>query len=384
MKKKILLIQSTQTQGNGTKQYLEDSGYKVIWAGSGLTALMLARNMTIDLILLDVALPDIEGMDLCRRFRQRPDTHAIPIILLIARGYLPEQAVSAATGPDVYLPKPFHETELDEKISALLSPKAAPAQAPHVPAKQSEMQAAAPALITVAQQAPAPEPDPEPEPEPEPEYHEAALPEIARSAQALPDEAPVRTEAFGGMRPPEADDGREQEQPILPLPQTGAVVIDPDTGLFGRPQFEAMLDKEFKKAVRFKQHMSLMLIDLDGRNRGQTADEALVKSIISLVQKTIREVDTPAWWSGESFMVLLPGTGSNDALQAAARTLESVALHPFSWPDATRVTMNVGVAGLPNAAITTQQQLVEQARTAMLRARDLMTPPPFDVRLLRR
>ena len=98
-----------------------------------------------------------------------------------------------------------------------------------------------------------------------------------------------------------------------------------------------MFSKEFKREVRFKQQMSCMLINLDGHKLGRKADEALVKAIINLVQKTIREVDTAAWWSGESFIVLLPNTIRNDAMQAAARTLEAVATHPFTWPDATRL-----------------------------------------------
>ena len=71
------------------------------------------------------------------------------------------------------------------------------------------------------------------------------------------------------------------------------------------------------------------------------ADGGLVKAIIGLVQKTIREVDTASWWSGEAFIVLLPNTIRNDALQAAARIHEAVANHPFTWPDATNVTMSI-------------------------------------------
>jgi DNA-binding response OmpR family regulator len=147
MKKKILLIQSTQTQGNGTKRHLEDRGYKVVWAGSGLTALMLARNMTIDLILLDVALPDIEGMDLCRRFRQRSDTQGIPIILLTARGYRPEKSTGAKYRPDACLAKPFAESELDERISSLLAGRTAAVR----DKKAAVTPQPAPALMSVVQ-----------------------------------------------------------------------------------------------------------------------------------------------------------------------------------------------------------------------------------------
>ncbi len=159
------------------------------------------------------------------------------------------------------------------------------------------------------------------------------------------------------------------------LSQTGTTaVIDPDTGLFSKHQFDAMFSKEFKRAMRFKQQLSCMLIDLDGERMGRVADEQLVKAIIELVQQTIREVDTAAWWTGGSLIVLLPNTIRNDAVQAAARILEAVAMHHFTWPDASRVTMSIGVAGLPDKNIDSEKKLIEAAVNACRKARDLMLP----------
>ncbi len=444
MKTKILLIQTTLTLGNGTKEYLEDRGYKVVWAGSGLSALMLARNMSLDVILLDVSLPDIEGMDLCRLFRRRSETRHLPIILVTSRGYRPARS-SAPEQPDAYLEKPYTDIELDRTVAQVLAPKEPVPETSkdfETP-KRSDMSGwfspePRHALITTRQQAPRPEPEPEPvlkkeEPERFGTDHEVWKDALPNPAQATPkpaqrpavdsqdafskwagtalkngvqapdagstqEPAAVREarnaspakeldaqkgtgSASQGQEPAAAKDANppDANHPILVFHGTGTAVIDQDTGLFGKAQFEAMLDKEFKRAVRFKQNMSVMLIDLDGRSRGQVADEALVKALIALVQKTIREVDTPAWWSGESFIVLLPNTSSTDALQAGARVLDAVALYPFSWPDATRITLNIGVAGLPNTAISTQVQLVESAIAAMQRARNLMTPPPFKI-----
>jgi diguanylate cyclase (GGDEF)-like protein len=152
------------------------------------------------------------------------------------------------------------------------------------------------------------------------------------------------------------------------------VADDTASGLVSRRQFEVMFSKEFRRAVRFKQQMSCMLIDLDGQQLGLMADEALVKAIIQVVQRTIREVDTAAWWGDEAFMVLLPNTIRNDAVQAAARILEAVADHPFPWPDATRVTMCIGVAGLPDRNINSAKKMMEAADKACKRAREVMLP----------
>jgi len=437
----VLLVQSAQTQGNSTRRFLEHSRYDVIWAGSGISALMSARNQHVDLILLDFALPDIEGSELCRRFRARDATRDIPIILLTARGSAPESFSRPPQGPDDYLAKPYTESELDGRIMAVLNARAAaeatrveqpgavapqPApdngQVPAEPATPHEKAAAAPAQRSNAgrdaKTAPAPQVAVPDAPRPQPGRTSAAgertgvLQQAPASGegqqQPLPapphpvPQAAVRTETkqeAAQVRPPSPAQPALPQQTVQgdppamppaqltplaapavqpagqpegqhPAPAPDDEVVDAATGLFSRRQFEAMFSKEFKRSVRFKQQMSCMMIDLDGRAVGRTADAALVKAIIGLVQTTIREVDTAAVWTGDAFIVLLPNTIRNDAVQAGMRVLEAVAVHPFSWPDATRITMSIGVAGMPDKNIDTEQKMIESARKACARARD--------------
>lgn len=405
-KPRILLIQSAQTQGNGAKRFLEERGYKVIWAGSGLTALMMASNVAIDLIVLDVALPDIEGLELCRRFRQGSDTHAIPIILLTTRGYTPELVKRSAVGPDDYLAKPYTASELDSRIIAVLETTArarpattvvqAPSKEPDPPrppklyAESVLLPEPTRAMITVTQQARKPDFHPAQMDEPvlEQRQEPAAGADLQQNLKRKPDLKAVQLYDPGSEvqtdTPAKPDMDSPAASPLLPYRGTVDSVVDPETGLFGRPQFEAMFTKEFKRALRFKQQMSCMLIDLDGQQRGRRADAALVTAIIGLVQKTIREVDTAAWWSGESLIVLLPNTIRHDALQAAARILEAVACHTFTLPDAENVTMSIGVAGLPDPHLDTEQKLIEAASAARRRAQDLMVPSPDHTSFLKK
>ncbi len=426
-KKTILLIQSSETQGNGTKRYLEERGHEVILAGSGLTALVMAAKETVDLIVLDVSLLDIEGLDLCRQFRQRKDTHSTPIILLTANGDLPERDYSRTYwGPDAYLAKPYRESELDVQITTVLENRAQIERFEEPFSSLTQKPERVPQLVIVEQLAMKPDLKlvskageknlrqadllstgnpatfPEKDRERRPVLKNVSTPRSAlrsiselhpgSTKQSKMTAISAQQNGESKVRGPDLNTGLElnlanataESSPILAFRVTGDAVIDPATGLFGRPQFEVMFSKEFKRAVRFKQQMSCMLINLDGHKLGRKADEALVKAIINLVQKTIREVDTAAWWSGESFIVLLPNTIRNDAMQAAARTLEAVATHPFTWPDATQVTMSIGVAGLPDNNIDSEQRLIEVAVMACKRAQEFAVPPPIDLHSLRR
>lgn len=337
----ILLVQNAQTQGNSTRRSLDRFGYDVIWAGSGLTALISAKNTAVDLILIDVALPDMEGLDLCRRFRKLDFSRAIPIMLLVGRGYVPESFGTAEERPDDYIEKPYTEIDLNARIASALRAKEARVSRPEP----------APPVIETPERVPDQKPAAVPAPEPRPAQRPVLKLVPRSSVTVLPAAAPKEEMASGE-------------------------VIDPATGLFSRQQFEAMLSKAFKQCVRFKQQMSCMLIDLDGAKMGRKADKELIKAVVALVQTTIREVDTAAWWSGESLIVLLPNTLRNDAVQAAARVLETVANHPFTWPDASQVTMSIGVAGLPDTNVDTEQKLIEAAALASRKALDMMVPVP--------
>jgi diguanylate cyclase (GGDEF)-like protein len=355
-KAKILLVQHAQTQGNSAKRHLEGAGYSVVWAGSGVAALAAAKQQAADLI--DMALPDIEGEDLCRRFRSRDATRTVPIILLTERGQTPSLISGRDGGPDDFLPKPYAEGELDAKIAAALSARAAVRTAGPGPRQETRPgPSAQPGMVPT--QRVEPRPDPWPTAEQPKQTGQGQRTGTAAATPAL-NRAPAQTE--------------KGHSEASPFGMAADEVVDQATGLFGRKQFEAMFSKEFKRSVRFKQQMSCMLIDLDGRKIGREGDAATIRAIIQLVQRTIREVDTAAWWSGEALIVLLPNTIRNDAVQAAARVLESVASHPFTWSDSSKVTMSIGVAGLPDRKIDSEQKLIEAATAACRRARDLMLP----------
>ncbi len=99
---------------------LEAEGFRVAAAETGDEAIQHIQEQLPDLILLDWMLPEVSGIELCRRFRARAETARVPIIMLTARGEEEERVRGLTTGADDYIVKPFSVPELIARIHALL------------------------------------------------------------------------------------------------------------------------------------------------------------------------------------------------------------------------------------------------------------------------
>ena len=99
---------------------LEREGYRVLEAQDGEEALLVAAEEKPDLVLLDWMLPQLSGIEVCRRLRGRQETRNVPIIMLTARGEETDRIRGLDTGADDYLTKPFSMTELLARLRAVL------------------------------------------------------------------------------------------------------------------------------------------------------------------------------------------------------------------------------------------------------------------------
>ena len=99
---------------------LRGEGYFVLTAADGVTALEIARQNPISLVLLDLMLPRLDGLDVCRQLRAKPETASVPILMLTARGEETDKVVGLEVGADDYVTKPFSWKELRARIRALL------------------------------------------------------------------------------------------------------------------------------------------------------------------------------------------------------------------------------------------------------------------------
>jgi two-component system phosphate regulon response regulator PhoB len=100
--------------------HLERDGYQVAKARSGADALRQAQASPPDLVLLDLMLPEMDGLEVCRRLRQNPLTQGIPIVMLTARGDEVDRVLGLEMGADDYVVKPFSLPELMARVRAIL------------------------------------------------------------------------------------------------------------------------------------------------------------------------------------------------------------------------------------------------------------------------
>jgi DNA-binding response OmpR family regulator len=116
---RLLLIEDHRDIAEMVGDYLESHGFAVDYAADGITGLHLAVVEDFDLIVLDLMLPGLDGLDLCRKLRTdaRRDT---PILMLTARDTQQDKIVGLDAGADDYLVKPFDIRELEARINALL------------------------------------------------------------------------------------------------------------------------------------------------------------------------------------------------------------------------------------------------------------------------
>ena len=117
--KNVLLVEDHADLAATVGAYLESQGYDVDYAQDGVTALHLAVTEEFDAVILDLNLPGIDGIEVCRRVRQDARKKT-PIIMLTARDQLPDKVEGFDAGADDYLVKPFELQELSVRIEALI------------------------------------------------------------------------------------------------------------------------------------------------------------------------------------------------------------------------------------------------------------------------
>ena len=120
MAQSILVVDDSETMLKLVSEALKGEGYEILLAHDGKSALDIISRSSLDMALLDVMLPDIDGYDICKVLRNTPKTAHIPIIMLTGFGDLENRLLAFEAGADDFMPKPFQMQELQARVKVHL------------------------------------------------------------------------------------------------------------------------------------------------------------------------------------------------------------------------------------------------------------------------
>ncbi len=296
---KILVVDDSRTQLDWLVQVLEKEGYRVATAMDGKSAIREVRSDPPDLVLLDMILPDMDGLEVLRIIKARPEDQFIPVILLSVKSDIDSKVTGLRIGADDFLAKPFAEAEILARCAAMLRIK-------HLQEKLQEAQ-------------------------------------------------------------------RKLEQQSI---------TDALTGLKNRRFFDERLHEEFRRAQRYGDYLSLIMIDLDhfkdvNDRHGHPAGDAVLHDAAVLIRASIRDPDICARYGGDEFAVILPKTHMTGALSVAERIWRELGNKEYAVADASggpesgkvRVTASIGIAFYPSKDISSSELLLGFADQALYQAK---------------
>jgi two-component system alkaline phosphatase synthesis response regulator PhoP len=117
---RLLVIEDERNIAELIKYNLQEAGYRVSTSPNGQDGLAQVRKKKPDLVILDLMLPELDGLEVCKIMRQNDETAAIPILMLTAKGEEADRVVGLELGADDYMTKPFSPRELVARVRAVL------------------------------------------------------------------------------------------------------------------------------------------------------------------------------------------------------------------------------------------------------------------------
>jgi diguanylate cyclase (GGDEF)-like protein len=254
------------------------------------------RTEPFDLVLLDMILPDMNGLEVLRVIKARNEDQFIPVILLSVKSDLQSRVVGLRIGADDFIAKPFADAEIQARAAAML----------RIKSLQDQLRAA-----------------------------KAQLERLS--------------------------------------------ITDGLTSLYNRRHFEERLHEEFRRAQRYADPVSLVMLDLDhfkdvNDRYGHPFGDRVLRETAELLRSSIRDLDMCARYGGEEFAIVLPKTHLQGALAVAERIFRAVRAKTYA-ADAgggraeVKVTASLGIAFYPSKDVTSPEQLVKLADEALYRAK---------------
>jgi len=326
MPDKILVVDNDPKTLKVLKLRLENEGYYIITAMDGEQAWEAFEQHQPDLILLDVNMPGMSGLELLAQVKQKQ--WEIPVVVMTA--YSSEQVAIEAIkkGANDYVTKPFHSREICLVVKENIERSRA--------------------AITRTQ--------------------------LLERFKSLSTDLMKRIKELEGSNRELIDSIAELERANIGLRELS--IRDGLTKLYNHIYFQERLSEEFNRCQRYQTPLSFVMIDIDNfkeindRFGHQEGDKVLVE-LAQLLMESIRGVDIAARYGGEEFVLILPQIDVEGARLMAERLCERVASH-FAYhhnPQSLKVTISLGIAAIPHPKIKTKADLIRTADWALYQAK---------------
>jgi len=412
----ILIVDDAPAQLGAMRSMMLEQGYQTFVANSGERALSIAPRARPDLILLDIVLPGMDGMEVCRRLKAHPSTCNIPVIFMSARTGTDDIVAGFDAGAGDYMTKPLQLAEVFARVRAQLQFRRA------VLSQQQQSERLHLIVNSMDEGLMMIEPSgriqyANPACERYLGYGQGELagralgdllsPGVAQEyldlfAQGLACAAP---QAWRGAREllvrqrdgilramdftltPMGDDPplfiallhdithHKQSENALQR----AALLDPLTKIANRRHFDAFLEKEWQRAIRSSQPLSLIVLDVDhfkGYNDslGHVAGDACLQQVaLALQSHALRATDLAARFGGEEFVLLFGETGHEAACaigEAIRAHIESLNIPNPRSPTSPWVTASLGVSTIVPTQLDDIKDFFVSADRAMYAVKD--------------
>jgi diguanylate cyclase (GGDEF)-like protein/PAS domain S-box-containing protein len=403
----ILIVDDAPDNLGVLRSIMLQQGYQTFVATTGERALEIALRVRPDLVLLDIVMPGMDGLEACRRLKAHPATARIPVIFMSARGETEDIVTGFDIGAADYIPKPLRMEEVCARVRAQLrlrsSSETQSAQADRLRMIVDSMdqgllivegcgriQYANPACDRYLGYAP----------------EQLVGRSLAELLDGVEPGACLNTDGVNGhgtrevrirhrdgrlhamdltMTPMHAADGlfvallhdithHKQSEDALQR----AAMLDPVTKIANRRQFDAFLEKEWQRAVRNAQPLSLVVLDVDHFKQyndtfGHAAGDACLQKVAQALQEhAMRPTDLAARYGGEEFVLLFAETPAENAARLAEMIRAAVEALKMPNPRSTAsrwLTVSVGVATIVPSQLDQIENLFVCADRAMYAAK---------------
>ncbi len=406
---RVLVVDDTAENLTLLSRILTNSGFSVQAVETGAQALEAARATLPDLILLDIAMPQMDGFETCARLKKAECTRDIPVIFISALDAIEDKVRAFRAGGVDYITKPFEHEEVQARVDnhlATLRLRDQLISANRELAARIEELDCSQQLLR--------------EHEGKLQAFVNALPNLSfvideegRFLEILANETSLlsaQVEELKGKQikevmPPEvaekilvsvhntittgktevieyktavlAGDERWFEGRIALMEKDGnghskvvliatevsdrirlyqeiqrLAIEDPLTGCFNRRHFFILAEQELQRCVRYQHHLSLIMMDMDhfkdiNDTFGHPTGDKVLCALVELCQKQLRNVDILGRYGGEEFVILMPETSAEGALLAAERIRKEIArLRVDTLNENCCVTASIGIASL--------------------------------------